>query len=165
MFHLGPPRHERRGYQHILPPGKGHVHGLWGVGRAVMVGTGACTATIAGVINTKIDCAVPINRVPLHIYVRSSTIAPPASQPTRTLCFFPPPLTVVHLPTPNNLIDELQKLMSADETDRLQALRAEGRDLDQFWVSPRLGRLSSRASMIVLAPLVKASRVDYTTLA
>ena len=52
--------------------------------------------------------------------------------------------------------------MSADETDRLQALHAEGRDLNQFWVSPRLGRLSSRASMIVLARVAKTGRVHTT---
>ena len=55
------------------------------------------------------------------------------------------------------MFDFLQQLITADETDRLQAPRAERSDFEQLRVSPRKGST-------LLARMAKAGRVNHTVL-
>ena len=146
-----------RGYQQILTPGKGYVCGWWGVGRAELAGAGACTAANGGVMQTHYWlCAVSINHLGsvYSTHLRSSTVATPASQPAcqpaspSFVCSSPPlsPLVVRRERFPWSTAEG----MTTDETDRLQALRAEGSDVDKIKVSPRKGS--------ALLPLLAPSR-------
>lgn len=96
-------------------------------------------------------------------YVRSPLL-PSQRQPASPICLSSlPPLSPLYLSIPTDFFDQLQKLMTPDETDRLQVLQAAGGDCDELRVSPCQVRLFFRAS-ISLAHLAGAGRVDHAVL-